>query len=574
MSETLILQLLLLVATATLLVAVLVHLRLSPILAYLITGILLGPQGLDLLPAGEGAHWIGELGVAFLMFIVGLEFSLARMMESRRVVFGMGSLEVLGITLPAALLLWWWGATGPAGALVAGGALAMSSTAIAAKQLADQGELSTAHGHLSLGILLFQDLATLPFLLLIGATSAQGGSGLMPALIGVVLFVLLAFALRRPLERLMYQVARTRSQELFLLTSLLLVTGAGYAAWAAGLSLALGAFLAGMVVGESDYRHLLEDEVRPFRDLLLGFFFVTIGMQIELRQLVESPLDTLLLTLLFIAAKGGLVFAVARFVGGLSRTAALRSGLVLAHGGEFSLLLVTQALQEGVLPVAVAQALLLSLTLSIALAPLLIQHNGGLAERIEVLLGLRPSGRRQSEEQRRELHITEQAGPLENHVLLCGCGRVGRLVAGLLEAEEIPYIALDHAPEVVREARRRGYRVLLGDATRSGILQAAGVERAAVVVSTLPGGDAVQRLIHQVRSLQGESCPPIVVSTRDEREVLELLEAGATTVLPESFSAGLELAAETLRSLGLKAEEVEGVVEAARIRLRETASPS
>ncbi len=573
MSEPLFLQLLLLVATATLLVAVLVHLRLSPILAYLITGILLGPQGLDLLPAGEGAHWIGELGVAFLMFIVGLEFSLPRMMESRRVVFGMGSLEVLGVTLPAVLLLWWWGAPGPVGALVAGGALAMSSTAIAAKQLADQGELSTAHGHLSLGILLFQDLATLPFLLLIGAASAQGGSGLMPALIGVVLFALLAFALRRPLELLMYQVARTRSQELFLLTSLLLVTGAGFAAWAAGLSLALGAFLAGMVVGESDYRHLLEDEVRPFRDLLLGFFFVTIGMQIELRQLIESPLNSLLLTLLFIAFKGGLVFVIAR-LGGLPRSAALRSGLVLAHGGEFSLLLVTQALQEGVLPVPMAQALLLSLTLSIALAPLLIQHNGTLAERIEELLGLRPSGRRQSEEQRRELHITEEARPLENHVLLCGCGRVGRLVAGLLEAEAIPYLALDHDPGVVREARRRGYRVLLGDATRSGILQAAGVERAAVVVSTLPGGGAVQRLLHQVRSLQGESCPPIVVSTRDEGHLVELLEAGATTVLPESFSAGLELAAETLRSLGLKAEEVEGVVEAARIRLRETATPS
>ncbi|RME35677.1 MAG: hypothetical protein D6786_01240 [Gammaproteobacteria bacterium] len=562
-------ELLLLVATATLMVALLVHFHLSPILAYLVTGMLLGPQGLALLPPGEAAHWVGELGVAFLMFIVGLEFSLPRMMESRRVVFGMGSLEVVTVTLPVAALLWWLGGLEPAAAIIAGGALAMSSTAIAAKQLADQGELSTAHGHLSLGILLFQDLATLPFLLLIGTASA--GAGLTTALVGVLIFITLAFLLRRPLESLMYRVARTRSQELFLLTALLLVTGAGAAAHAAGLSLALGAFFAGMVVGESDYRHLLEEEVRPFRDLLLGFFFVTIGMQVDLHQMAEWPLRTLLLALTFILLKGGLVFAIAR-IGGWPAASALRTALVLAHGGEFSLLLVTQALQAGLLPPGVAQALLLSLTLSIALAPLLIQHNGSLAGRLEQLAG---AGRRDgaySQEQRRELHIREEARGLENHVLLCGCGRVGRLVAGLLEAESLPYIALDNDPDVVREARRRGYKVLLGDATRSGTLQAAGVNRAAVVVSTLPAGQAVLRLIRLVRGLEGV-CPPIVVSIRDEKDLPALLEAGATTVLPESFSAGLELAAETLRKLGREAGEVDELVEAARIRLRETASP-
>jgi len=558
MAERLLFEMLVIVVASFAVVTALVRLRFSPVTGYLLAGVLIGPHGLELLPDTEGIRFLGELGVVLLMFIIGLEFSLPRMLAARAVVFGLGSLQVTLTTLAGAALAWLAGVDW-AGSLLIGGAVAMSSTAIAAKQLSDQQELNTQHGRLALGILLFQDLATLPFLILTDALSGRGEAS--PALaagraaLAVVLFLAIALLVRRTLGRMFEALARIRSAEVFLLGVLSLVLLAAFGAEELGLSLPIGAFLVGMIIGESDFRHQVEDEIRPFRDVLLGLFFLTVGMAVDPRTILTHPLPVVAALASLVVLKAAIVFGAARVVG-WSASSALRGGLILAHAGEFALLLITQALAAALVPAGMGQVVLVTVVLSMALAPLLIQWNGILARRLPDLGSSRPAL------QPDEAVVAEASGSLSGHVILGGCGRVGCLVAKVLDIGGIPYVAIEHDIDRLRQARARGHHVVFGDTTRAAILHAAGLERAKVIVATLNSLSESERLVHRVRHM-GLTIP-VIVRTHDMASAKGLAGAGATHVLPDNLAAGLGLSEHLLRVLGVAPQEIVDRIEHVR----------
>ena len=552
---------LIIVLASTAVIALCVRAGFSPIIGYLATGLLIGPYGLGLLALTEGARFLAELGVVLLMFMVGLEFSIPRLLAAHRLIFGMGGLQVLvttAVVSGGALVLgvdW-------LPAVILGGAVAMSSTALTLKQLADEDELNSSHGRLVVAVLLFQDLATLPFLALIDAYGNGGGNGAELArqlAVATIGFLAVAFLSRRTLHGILGWIARLRSAELFLLTVLAMALGMAYLAHWFGLSLPIGAFLVGMVIGESDFRHQVEDDLRPFRDVLLGLFFFTIGTQVDPAVLLSRPAATLGALALFLLLKGAIVYAITLPTQWRGHTG-LRSALILAHGSEFGLLILSLAMQQdGLLPHTLAQPFLLGLVLSLSLAPLLIQHNGRLAQ------WLLPAAER-GESDQDTAQVAEASRQLENHVILCGCGRVGRLVASTLEAAGIPYLAIESEYGHLEQARRQGHQVVFGDASRARLLEAAGLRRASAVVITFHRYRAVQKILHHARHLN----PAIhsVVSSRDEHELDRLTQAGASAVLPENLAAGLALGAHVLVAMGLDHEEAAHHVEALRSALQ------
>ena len=541
-------------------IALLTRVGLPAAVGYLLAGLVIGPHGLQSLAASDETKFLAELGIIFLMFMVGLEFSLPTMIRAHTHVFGAGSLQVgltslivagstmlLGVSWPAAILL--------------GGAVAMSSTAIALKQLADQGEISTQHGRLALGVLLFQDLATLPFLVMVGAWEQSGEQNALAVLrqLAVAGVALGGLALvSRPVFRVALSwVARARSADLFLLSVLLLALGTAFAVRLAGLAPPIGAFLAGMVIGESDYRHQVEDDIRPFRDVLLGLFFVTVGMEVNPSILAVSPWAVLAWTIAFLPGKALATALVATIMRWPAQVGA-RVAVTLAHGGEFGLLLLTQAIGAGVIGPDVGQPALLALAMTMGVAPVLIQRNawigqlvGGVSQRLTTAA--------------EETAIRDESQRLGDHVLLCGCGRVGRLVAIALEAAKIPYIAVESDLTRFREARRRGHNVVFGDASRRRILEAAGLHRARLLVATFDRRAAVERLLHHAR--QQNPNVPSIVSAADDRDVSALAMAGAATVFPENVAAGLALADQALLLSGFTQEDAARVITAVRAEL-------
>jgi CPA2 family monovalent cation:H+ antiporter-2 len=556
-TDRLLFEILVIVGAAFAIVAVLVRLRFPALVGYLLAGVAIGPHGLALLPETEGVRFLGELGVALLMFIVGLEFSLGRIWAARSTVFGAGALQVgltaLAVAVPARMAGLEWSA-----GLLLGGALAMSSTAIALKQLGEQHELGSAHGRLATGVLLFQDLATLPLLVWTaaraGGADAAAGEALARAALALALFIAIAGLARRSLSGFIEAVVRTQSAELFLLAVLLLVLSGAYGAHAAGLSLPIGAFLVGMVLGESDFRHAVEDEIRPFRDVLLGLFYITVGMQVDPAAIAAAPVAGALGVLLLVGVKLAVVLVVAR-LRGCSLQVGFRAGLVLAHAGEFALLLITQSLAGGLLPAGIGQLALTCVVLSMLIAPLLILYSGRLARLLGARGGADPAGEAAA--------VAEASEDLTDHVILCGCGRVGRLVAEVLAANAIPYLAVERDIDRLRRARDEGRRVVLGDATRPAILHAAGVARARVVVTLLDDRRGLLRLLHHVRQGAGLSVP-VIVSAADDVDLDPLVAAGASHVFPENRAAGLALAGQVLSTLGVSPADVQQRIAAAR----------
>jgi len=383
--------------------------------------------------------------------------------------------------------------------------------------------------------------------------------------VAVALFLTVLLLARRPLAWFMAWVARARSAELFLLAALMFVLGATAIAHGVGLSLPIGAFLAGMVVGEGAFRHQLEEEIRPFRDVLLGLFFITVGLGIDPHAILEHPLLILAVITALVAGKALIVFSLARALG-WPAVSALRAGLVLAHGGEFALLLTARALGAGLLPTEAAQVVLVSVAISMTLAPFVIQNSGPLVARLGAVAFRGPRQFESGDHAAAERLLAEASQTLSGHVIVCGCGRVGRLVATALEASGVPYIALERDVERLRLAQDQGHRVMFGDATRRGVLEAAGLKRAGAVVSTLPVSAGVERLVHHVRQ-QAAPDLPVIASTDDEIGLRPLVEAGATRVLPENLAAGLGLVAHTLAALGVDPGEGEVRMEAIRAEL-------
>ena len=552
-------EILALLAAAVAVVALFRRFNLPPILGYLVLGVAAGPFGVGLIAESEDVRFLAEFGVVFLMFSIGLEFSLPQLIAMRHAVLGLGTAQVVTTAVLAGGAAWLVGLPLNA-AFAVGGIVAMSSTAIVSKQLAEQLELHSRHGRSSIAILLFQDLAVIPFLLLIpvlGAATGEGaGGGLgghtmteaaMAMAKGTAIFVAVIAAgyfLLRPLLR---AVASARSEELFMLTVLAVSLGAAWATHEAGLSLALGAFLAGMMIGETEFRHQVEGDIRPFRDVLLGLFFVTVGMLLDPGKIPEVWHWVLLLLPLIVFGKGALIMALDRLVNRAEPGVALRTGLTLAHLGEFSFVLLSVAVANGVLDGEGSQPLLIAAVLSMALAPLAIRANYRIATR------LFPKSYAAGFEEMAH-GVESESADLEGHVILCGYAHFGQNVARLLEQEGIDYVALDLEPERVREAHDAGFNVHYGDATRRDMLAAAGLDRARAVVISYRTTPVAEKILENIRADHPEL--PVLARARTIADMEHLKAHGASEVFPETLETSLMLASQLMIRLGVPATKV------------------
>jgi monovalent cation:H+ antiporter-2, CPA2 family len=545
------LQILILLTASICVVAGVRKLALPAILGYLVVGMLVGPHALGWAADNDTTRLLADFGVVFLVFTLGLEFSLPRLVAMRWEVLGVGGAQVLvttGLVASAAILLFH---IAPAVAVVVGGAVAMSSTAIIITQLTEQSENNRTHGRLAVAICLFQDLS-FPLLLALVSALGSGEQSADPmhivrviGIAGLALVVVLA-AGRWLLRPLFMAIASVRSTELFSLAVLLAVLASAWATHAAGLSLALGAFLAGMMLAETEFRHQVEATIRSYREVLLGLFFITVGMLLDVRLLLKHLLlvSAILVGMLLLKAA---VVAVVAEPATKSWFKSLRTGVVVALGGEFGFALMTLLLRHDLLDPAVVQPLLAATVLSMVLSPVLIRHN----RRITRIL-LSESGPRRTEAMR-ETAATLAVAERE-HVVICGFGRVGQNIARVLEQTGFEYIALDLDPYRIRQGRQAGDPVMYGDAGQIEVLQNVGLARASCVVITFASPEVALRILRAVRHLRRDV--PILVRTQDDTKLEQLQAAGATEVVPETFEASLMLLSHLLLLLKLPVARV------------------
>ena len=539
---------LVLLATAVLVVVVFRSIRLPPLLGYLIVGVAIGPHALAWIPDTAEARELAEIGVLFLMFSIGLEFSLPKLVTMRRLVFGLGAAQVL------ATMLIVWGCAVALGVdwragLILGGVLAMSSTAILARLLAERLELNSPHGRQIMGVLLAQDLAVVPLLILVPALAPGAGDlaanlGLALAKAAVVLTLLL-FLGQRLMRGWFHLVARQKSSELFMLNVLLITLGLAYVTEVAGLSLALGAFIAGALISETEYRYQVEVDIKPFRDVLLGLFFVTIGMLLDLRVVVEQAPSVFLVLAALLVMKALLIFGLS-LAFGTGSAAALRTGLTLAACGEFGFVLLARADALALVDVQVAQPVLAAMLLSMLAAPFIVDKSESIA---------RSWSRSDWMHRAMELHnIAVKSMATDQHAVICGYGRSGQNLARLLEKESIPFIALDVDPQRIREAAAAGESVVFGDAARREVLVAAGLLRARVLAITYSDTASALRILGLVQELRPGL--PVVVRTVDDADIDQLKAAGAAEVVAEIMEGSLMLASTALMLLGVPVNRV------------------
>jgi len=533
-------------------------------LGYLVVGILIGPFGLGLAQNDAATHELAEFGVVFLMFSIGLEFSLSKLMSMRKAVFGLGMAQVL-VTIAATMAF---------GALMAyflpmkfnisweasfalGGALAMSSTAIVSKMLTERLELESPHGRQIISVLLFQDLAVVPLLILVPALASHSGNlvetlGRASAKAAFVLFVLL-FVGQKLMRGWFSIVVKRRSQELFMLNLLLVTLGAAWITDYAGLSMALGAFVAGMLISETEYRHQVEEDIKPFRDVLLGLFFVTIGMLLNVKLVIANSWLILLLLLGPVLLKFGLITGLARLFGA-STSVALRTGLGLAQAGEFGFVLLNQAGGLQLVDPLLIQLILASMVLSMLVSPFILAKSDAIVMKLSA-----------NEWMMQSLALTQIATrtmATKKHVIIAGFGRSGQSLAKLLSEENIAYHALDLDPDRIREAQIAGANVSYGDAARRESLVAAGINRAAALVVTYTNTASALKVLHFVSELNPTL--PVIVRSQDDTDLNKLREAGATEVVPELLEGSLMLASHALVLLGVPLRRVVHRVQAAR----------
>jgi K+:H+ antiporter len=539
---------LVLLAAAVAVVAAFRMFNLPPVPGYLLVGASIGPHAYDLISNSGGTRDLAEFGVVFLMFSIGLEFSLPRLYSMKRIVFGLGLAQVLAtiaLALPLAMAA---GLSWRAG-FALGGTFAMSSTAIVSKLLSDRLQLDSIHGREIMGVLLFQDLAVVPLLILIPALSqpaeALAGTLALALVKGLVVLAIILFLGQRLMGAWFLIVARRRSPELFMLNVLLITLGLAYLTQLAGLSLALGAFIAGMLLSETEYRYQVEDDIKPFRDVLLGLFFVTVGAFLDITVIARNLPLVLVLLALLLAGKLALVAGLSRLLGAPAGTA-VRTGLWLCAGGEFGFVLLAQATALGLLPAMVVQVSVAALVLSMLLAPLIIHY----ADKV-VLRFVKSEWLLRSMELTR---IAAQAMSTEKHAIICGYGRTGQYLSRLLSLEGVSYVALDLDPERVREAAAAGETVVYGDSWRRETLVAAGILRASVVIVSFGDADAALKVLHQVARLRPGL--PVVVRTKDEAHIQQLADAGAVEVVPEMFEASMMMAWHALVLLGMPVNRV------------------
>jgi len=543
MSDSPLPVILVLLAASVFVVTLARRLGLPAILGYVTVGLILGPHAVGAFPESDTTHLLAELGVVFLLFTLGLEFSWPRMVALRREVFGLGSLQVFGTAAVVAVIARAFGIAWPQ-AIVLGGVVAMSSTVLIVQGLTERAELNRTHGRLAFSVVLFQDIAVVPFLALAaalapGAEDFTMGHALKLVGAGTLAVLVVLAAGRWLLRPLLYVIANSRLRELFTLAVLLVALASAWASHLAGLSMALGGFLAGMMLAETEYSHQVESVIRPFRDILLGLFFITVGMLLDFHALWNELWIILALLVAMVVLKTVIAtFATRLFVD--SNFKALRTGVTLAVGGEFGIALLTLLMQNDAIDPAIAQPLIVTVVLGMVLAPVILANNKRVAR---LVLGERGPPKTAIE---REDAVTLAVAKRE-HVILCGFGRVGQNVARVLEAQRFEYIAIDLDAARVRAARQMGHPVVYGDSADEQVLEEVGLANANAVVISFSDTRTSLAILRSLRRLRTDV--PVLVRTPDDSRLLELKTAGATEVVPEAFEASLMLASHVLMSL-------------------------
>ena len=539
---------LLLLTSSVLAVALFRALKLPAMLAYFFVGMLFGPFGFNFLPSTESGRQVAEFGIVFLMFSVGLEFSLPKLYSMRKTLFGLGGAQVI-ITLSMSMLVGLLAGLGWATAFVIGGALTMSSTAIVSKILMERVDLNSRHGRLSIGILLFQDLAVIPILVLIPALGAHSGDlgsilGLSLVKTVVLLFVLFKFG-KVVINYWFELVAAQRSRELFIMNVLMVTLLLAAATKLAGLSYALGAFIAGMLISETRYRYQVESDIAPFRDILLGLFFISVGMLLDFHFMLNHIGLVLALLAGFVLFKAAVVAVLTRAFG-YEAGVGIRTGIILAQAGEFSFVLLALGLEQKLIGGDELQVVLAASLISMVIAPFIIQKNGRIARK------LAKNYTKNSAQIVDE--IEHSTANLKDHVIICGYGRSGQYLGRFLKEENIPFIALDIDPARVQDAAAAGEHVMYGDAGRRIVLEAAGGARAKALIVSYSDTRASMKVLHVAQ--EGYPNLPVIVRTYDDADMDAFRAAGATEVVPEVLEGSLMLASHALVLLGVPLNRV------------------
>lgn len=525
-------------------------LRASSILGYLLAGLLIGPKALGFISNLEGTKFLGEMGVLFLLFTIGLKMPLQRLQVLRRYIFGLGLLQVLSTSAIITFILLFFFNIKLEPAILIGTVLSLSSTAVGIQILSERGDIALRFGRVSLAILLLQDLFVVVLLMLISAFKEEAPSfinilGISFLKTTVVLFViiLLGRVLLKPVYR---AIAQLNSQELFVTMSLLIILIISAATAAAGLSLELGAFLAGILLSETEYRHQVEADIQPFYGLLIGLFFITIGMTVDPYLILENISFILMGLLALISIKGSVILGLSRLFN-IPFSTGLRVGLLLAGSGEFAFVVLTPAIDANIISIDQGQLLFAIVAISMGITPLLAMLGRYIDERwIE-----------KETEQSIESQISE-CEDISNHVIICGFGRVGNMMAHLLREQMIPFLIVDNNLSIVSQGRLDGYPIFYGDARRTQVLRALGANRARTIVICLNSRKGAVRIALTIRRefphLQ------VLVRLRDDEYESKLTQAGITVVRPETFEPSLQLATKVLEATGYEYEEVHRII--------------
>jgi CPA2 family monovalent cation:H+ antiporter-2 len=557
MSEELFQQFLVILGFSLLASVLFRRLRMATIVAYIAVGATIGPAAVGLVSDPSRFSFLAEFGVVFLLFTLGLEFSLKKMLAMRFTVFGVGGVQVAGCTLIFSLVVFLWGAAWQAAILIAG-ALALSSTAIVTRELINNRQMHNMHGQLSIGVLLFQDLVAVVFLVLVPVLGQQQDASLLSSLglagfnAAVLLLVLLA-AGKWILPIIYQEVARTRSEEIFVLTALVIVLLAAWLTHSFHLSMALGGFVTGMMLGEGPFRYQVQSDIRPFRDILLGLFFVTIGMSLDLSLLIQYWPRILFFTVGLIVVKA-MVVALTVWALGFNRQDAVNVGLNLAQAGEFGLALMALAMLNGAVPANQASFISIIAIFSMVVSPFLIRNAGTLSRKFvgagKQATGLRPL----------QLDLTD-------HVIIGGFGRLGTTLAQFLEQNEIPYIAVDTDIDVVEKHRKQGKNIVYGDSHNPEILQHCHLPASRLVVLTFrslhEGKAAISGIRHRNPSV------PIIVRCLDNGGFEELISTGASQVFPELLESSLMISRQALMLLQVEEHDIDRQIDDYRIAATE-----
>jgi len=529
------------------------RLRTSPVIGYLAAGILIGPHLLGVFTKLEDAQPLAELGIVFLMFSIGLELSFQRLKALRTEVFGLGGLQLVVTGLLVGGLAWLAGVS-LSGSIVIGAGLALSSTAIVLPVLAERGELSSRAGRTTFSILLLQDLAIVPLLALLPLLGAGGGGdtdfGALAKAIGLAAAAVIAILVagRFLLRPLLRQVAALNTQEVFLAIILLSALGTAWATEQVGLSMTMGAFLAGLMLGETEFRHQVEMDIKPFQQLLMGLFFITIGMAIDLPFVANHWWQVSLLVLALLTIKAIVIFTLCRLVMRLSFAISLQVGLVLSQGGEFALVLLTSAVRGDLLPDDVSRMVIAVVSVTMVLTPLLVTGAAFISSRLGKVTSI---GLAALEQENLDLH---------DHIVIIGFGRFVQNVARIAENHKIPYVAFDMNPIRVQHGRDRGLPIHYGDGARPDLLWGVGIDRARALVTTM---DEDPPIVTNLVQVVHRRLPELAILARaaDEHHAEDLFEAGATSAVPDALASSMHLAQAILRQFELPDKELSKMVE-------------